>query len=105
MPLTFLKQYIEKHNTIINEIMNPLPFLLFTCSINVIFLGCCCDILEFSEEDEEARPSRGCEDFPSDDFLLNRRCQHQIKTDDPVVYIFHHYSIYNFQPITRCELT
>ena len=58
---------------IITEIMNILPFLLFTCSINVIFLGCCCDILEPSDEDEEARPSRGCEDFPSDDFLLSRK--------------------------------
>ena len=56
--------------------MNPLPFLLFTCSINVIFLGCCCDILEFSDEDEEARPSLGCEDFPSDDFLLSRKGKH-----------------------------
>ena len=43
-----------------------LPFLLFTCSMNVIFRGCCCDILDSSVEVAESRSSLCWGDFSVD---------------------------------------
>ena len=85
MKLTTFSQTLDiktscKHTFIVNNFVDTfnstnindksyqlqIPFRLFTCSMNVIFLGCCCDILDPSDDDADPRPSLFCGESPTD---------------------------------------